>query len=55
MFTLFLVVEQLVGLIWLVVAIYNIMHVINHAVLGFKKLRDQTISKCLYNLFLAIE
>ena len=31
------------------------MHVINHAVLVFKKLRDQTISKCLYNLFLAIE
>ena len=32
--------------------------VINRAVFSgavFKKLRDQTISKCLYNLFLAVE
>ena len=44
---LFLVVEELMGLVWLVLAIYNVTHVINRAVLveSCQKLCDQTISQ----------
>ena len=56
-YNLFLVVEQTNRIS---LAIYNVSHVINCAVLVhgvvFKKLRDQMTSiKCLYNLFLAVE
>ena len=55
-YNLFLVVERttVIGLVWIVLAIYNVMHVINRGVL-VAVLRDQTISKCLYNLFLAVK
>ena len=37
----------------LVLVIYNVTHMINHAVGGilFKRHRDQMITKCLCNLF----
>ena len=51
LYNLFLAVERTVSL---VLAIYNVMHVINHAVL-VESLHDQMISKCSYNLFLAVK
>ena len=42
------------GLVRLVLAIYNVTHMINCAVLE-ELLCDQVISKCLCSLFLAVE
>jgi len=51
---LLLAIEQTNRISLASLTIYNVMHVINHAVGGvvFKRHQDQTITKCLYNLFL---